>query len=213
MKSKDSKKAKKEAGADKSAATEKDVKKLQQQIDELTNQKDKLFDKLQRVSADYANYQKRTSKQITDSVAYEKKAIIKSLLPSLDNSAHALASAAGAGANDGVVKGIRMVFEHMLDALKAHGLEPITAMGAEFNPAVHEAVMQRAEPDKPDNIVLEEFQTGYKLNGQVIRPSKVSVNKLPAKDAEHTEPKAPQAVQSEETEDQTAANNTTANEE
>jgi len=212
MKSKDLKKTAKETGSDKPAGTEKDVKKLhkqieqlQQQTDQLNKEKDELFEKLQRVSADYANYQKRTPKQIADSVAYEKKAIIRSLLPSLDNFAHALASAAGAEANNGVVKGVEMVFEHILDTLKARGLEQIVAIGREFNPAVHEAVMQRAEPDKPDNIVLEEFQTGYKLDGQVIRPSKVIVNKLPSE--------APEVAQAQETKDQTTDSNTTANEE
>ena len=185
MKSKDAKKVTKDSG-------EKEVKKLQQQIEALSNQKDELFEKLQRVSADYANYQKRAPKQIADSVAYEKKAIIKSLLPSLDNFAHALAIAQNAEAADGVVKGVQMVFDHMLDALKACGLEQIEAVGCQFDPTPHEAVQLRAEPDKPDNVVLEEFQTGYKLNGQVVRPSKVIVNRLPAEDKE-TESKAAEA--------------------
>ena len=177
MKSKDAKKVKKDS-------CEKEVKNLQQQLEALSKEKDELFEKLQRVGADYANYQKRTPKQIADSVAYEKKAIIRSLLPSLDNFAHALSIADNAEAVDGVVKGVRMVFEHMLDALKACGLEQINAVGQEFDPIVHEAVQLRAEADKPDNIVLEDFQTGYKLNGQVVRPSKVIVNKLPVNDKE-----------------------------
>ena len=196
MKSKDAKKVKKDSG-------EKGVKKLQQQIEALSREKDELFEKLQRVGADYANYQKRTPKQIADSVAYEKKAIIRSLLPSLDNFAHALAGADNAESVDGVIKGVRMVFEHMLDALKGHGLEQIDAVGQEFDPIVHEAIQLRAEADKPDNIVLEEFQTGYKLNGQVVRPSKVIVNKLPAEDKE-TEPEVSEAAQAQEEGDQTA---------
>ncbi len=103
MKSKDMKKAKKEGGDDTMKVSDKEFKKLAQQIEELTKEKDDLFDKLQRVGADYANYQKRTPRQIADSVAYEKKAIIRSLLPSLDNFAHALASADTAEAVDGVV--------------------------------------------------------------------------------------------------------------
>jgi len=181
MKSRDSKKVTKDIG-------EKAVKKLQQQIEALSKEKKELFEKLQRVSADYANYQKRAPKQIADSVAYEKKAIIRSLLPSLDNFAHALASAQNAEALDGVVKGVRMVFDHMLDALKACGLEQIEAVGCQFDPTVHEAVQLRADGDKPDNIVLEEFQTGYKLNGQIVRPSKVIVNKLPVEPEPEPEP-------------------------
>ena len=113
---------------------------------------------------------------------------------------------------DGVVKGVRMVFEHMLDALKACGLEQINAVGQEFDPIVHEAVQLRAEADKPDNVVLEEFQTGYKLNGQVVRPSKVIVNKLPVEDKE-AQTEAGQAAVGEEAPDQTTDQNATVEEE
>ncbi|MCK5173926.1 MAG: nucleotide exchange factor GrpE, partial [Planctomycetes bacterium] len=79
-----------------------------------------------------------------------------------------------------VIKGVKLVFEHMLDAIKTQGVERIEAQGKEFDPAIHEAIQMRCEKDKPDNIVLEDFQAGYTLNGQVIRPSKVIVNKIPA---------------------------------
>ncbi len=159
----------------------------QQLIEELTREKDDLFEKLQRISADYSNYQKRTPKQITDSVAYQKEAIMRSLLPSLDNFEHALAGAQSAQSIEDVVKGVKMVFDHMLDALKTQGVERIEAAGKQFDPAVHEAIMQRAEEDKEDNIVLEDFQAGYKLNDRVLRPSKVIVNKLPAEPQEDDE--------------------------
>ena len=168
MKSRDMKKTKEQ----------KNIEELQRQIEQLETEKQELFEKLQRVSADYANYQKRSPKQIADSVAYEKKAIIRSLLPSLDNFAHALAGAQNADGLEAVVKGVKLVFEHMLDALKAHGVEQIEAAGEQFDPSFHEAVQMRSEEDREDNIVLEDFQTGYTLNGQVIRPSKVIVNKL-----------------------------------
>jgi len=163
---------------------QKNIEELQKQIEQLQAEKQELFEKLQRVSADYANYQKRTPKQIADSVEYEKKVIIRSLLPSLDNFAHALAGAQNADGLEAVIKGIKLVFEHMLDALKAHGVEQIEAVGKQFDPSFHEAVQMRTEEDKEDNIVLEEFQAGYTLNGQIIRPSKVIVNKLPHKKAQ-----------------------------
>lgn len=190
------KEQKEKTDGDQVAATSNEIEKLQQQIEELSKEKNDLFEKLQRVSADYANHQKRTPKQIADSVAYEKKAIIRSLLPGLDNFAHALAgakTAEGKKALQGVIEGMRLVFDHMLDALKSNGVERVEAVGKEFDPSIHEAVMQRSEVDKPDNIVLEEYQNGYTLNGQVIRPSKVIVNKLPAKEPE------PEKAEPEET--------------
>ena len=80
----------KKTGADKKTDPEKTPEELKKQFGELLTEKQVLFEKLQRVSADYINYQKRAPKQIADSVAYEKKAIIRSLLPSLDNFNHAL---------------------------------------------------------------------------------------------------------------------------
>ncbi|MCK4998783.1 MAG: nucleotide exchange factor GrpE [Anaerohalosphaera sp.] len=164
-----------------------DVKKLHKQLEELTakvelleKEKAEIFEQLQRVSADYANYQKRAPKQIADSVAYEKKAVVRSLLPSLDNLSHAMANTENIqGDAKTIVDGVKMVFDHMVDALKAHGVELIESAGKEFDPMLHEAVMQRADETKPNGIVLEEFQKGYVMNGQTLRPSKVIVNKLP----------------------------------
>jgi molecular chaperone GrpE len=167
---------------------------LAQQVEELSKEKLELFEQLQRVSADYANFQKRTPKQIADSVAYEKKAILRSLLPSLDNLEHALEAAKTAEKLDTVVEGVQLVFDHMLDALKAHGLERIVSQGEEFDPNQHEALMQQAEEDKPNNIILQEYQKGYSVSGQVIRPCKVVVNKLP------TEPVQTEEIEEPETE-------------
>jgi len=176
-----------------------EIKELQQQLNDLQKEKDEIFEKLQRVSADYANYQKRVPKQISDTIAYEKEMIIKSLLPALDNFEHTLQSFSlvqdkNEQSNEDVsvfVKGVQIIYDQMLDILKSHGVEHIKALGETFDPALHEAIMQKTESDREENIVLEEFQKGYKLNGRVIRPSKVVVNKTeseqPAKQQEEAE--------------------------
>lgn len=148
-------------------------------IESLRAEKDELFAKLQRVSADYANYQKRMPKQIADSIGYEKERIIKSLLPAMDNFEHTLQNAHSAEDVDVLVKGIRIIYDQMLDILKSHNVEKIEALGEKFDPAMHQAMTRQSDPDKEEDTVLEEFQKGYKLNGRVIRPSKVIVNKLP----------------------------------
>ncbi len=159
----------------------KKIEKLEKQIDELTTEKQELFEQLQRVSADYANFQKRAPKQIADSVAYEKKAVLRSLLPVVDNFEHALSHASDAQGEEGldnIIKGIQLVFDHMLDALKAHGVKRIDALDQPFDPNLHEAMMRRSEPDKEDDTVLEVYQAGYMIGEQVLRPSKVIVNKI-----------------------------------
>jgi len=160
---------------------ENEVTSLQQDLEQLKGEKQELFEQLQRVSADYMNYQKRSAKQVADTVAYEKRSIIKSLLPSIDNFEHALTHAcATQGEGDNLVKGIQLVFTHMMDTLKSHGVERIEAAGQLFDPNEHEAMMQRSDPEAEDNAILEVYQAGYKMGGQVIRPAKVIVNKTAA---------------------------------
>ena len=187
-----------------------ELQKLRQQADDLQKEKDELFEKLQRVSADYANFQKRVPKQIADTICYEKEKIIKTLLPVLDNFEHTLQNApavllrllprlasrdaeaskdeaAGAENADVLVKGVQIIYDQMLNILKSHGIEQIKALGQNFDPALHEAMMKKTKPDTEENIVLEEFQKGYKLNGRVIRPTKAVVSALPAEQDEQQE--------------------------
>ena len=143
-----------------------------------------LFAQYQRISADYENLQKRTAKQIADTITYKKEQIIKTFLPALDNFESALGGLQNVQSAENVdvlLQGIRIVYDQMLDILKSHNVEQINALGEPFDPALHEAVMQKTEPEQEENIVLEEFQKGYTLNGRVIRPSKVIVNKLTQK--------------------------------
>jgi molecular chaperone GrpE len=155
-----------------------EVEALQEELETVQKERDELLGKLQRVSADYANFQKRIPKQISDSVAYEKESIIRTLLPTLDNFEHTLQKSHAAETADIVLKGVRIIYDQMTAALKAHGVEPVHAQDEMFDPAQHEAMMRREEPDKEDGVVLEEFQKGYRLNDRVIRPCKVVVNQL-----------------------------------
>jgi molecular chaperone GrpE len=136
------------------------------------------LDRYLRISADYANYQKRVPKQIADAIGYEKEKIIRTLLPILDNFQRTLQNTHSAENAESVVKGIKITYDQMLDVLKSHGVEQIKSVGEKFEPNLHEAITQRNEPEKEEGVVLEEFAKGYKLNGRAIRPSKVIVNKL-----------------------------------
>lgn len=171
--------------------------KLQGQIEELQQEKSELFEQLQRVSADYANFQKRSPKQIADSVRYEKEKIIKSILPALDNLEHTLQNANSAENVDVLVKGIEIVYDQMLDILKSHNVEQIKSLGDKFDPSLHQAMMQRAEAKSEEDVILEEFQKGYRLGDRVIRPSKVVVNKLPSEEDELAEDDESQAADKE----------------
>ena len=159
---------------------QKQPEELRKQTETLQQEKDDIFAKLLRVAADYDNYQKRSAKQITDNVAYEKDKIVKSLLPVLDNFEYILANTSCGAADETLLKGVKIIYDQMLDVLKGHGIEQIKSAGEPFNPAHHEAITHRSENSKEEGLVLEELQKGYKLNGRLIRASRVIVNKTPA---------------------------------
>ncbi len=175
-----------------------ELKELRDTIESLQKEKDELFGKLQRVSADYANFQKRVPKQISDTICYEKERIIKSLLPVLDNFEHTLQNAKTTETVDVLIKGIQIIYDQLIDILKSHNVEQIEALGQSFDPAVHQAMTQRTDAEKDHDVVLEEFQKGYTLNGRVIRPSRVIVNKRPAEETDRQpEPTAGEQVDDE----------------
>ncbi len=161
-------------------ALDRDLEKLQQDLEAVRQEKDELVDRLQRVYADYANFQKRVPKNIADTVAYEKERFIRSFLPILDNFDRTLREARSAQNVEAVIRGVEIIRDQMLTILKTHGVEPIDALNEKFDPARHEAMLRRSEPDKEDDVVLEEFQKGYALNGRVLRPSRVAINKIQA---------------------------------
>jgi molecular chaperone GrpE len=138
---------------DSQKATKSNLEELHQTVENLQNQNDELFSKLQRVSADYANFEKRVPKQIADTIGYEKEKIIKTLLPALDNFEHTLQNAHSAEDVDVFVKGIRIVYDQLLGILKSHNVEQIKAIGEKFDPAVHEAMTQKTDPEKEEDTV------------------------------------------------------------
>jgi molecular chaperone GrpE len=160
--------------------------------------KNELLGKLQRVTADYLNFQKRVPRQIADAIEYEKKNVIKTLLPILDNLDHTIQNTSTACGElvestqnaDALVKGIKIIYDQMIYTLKQHNVEQIKAVGEKFDPSLHEAITQKADPQHPADIVLEELQKGYRLNGQVIRPARVIVNKLPVEQKQEVQKQA-----------------------
>jgi molecular chaperone GrpE len=159
---------------------------LKEEFEQLQKEKADIFAQLQRVSADYINYQKRIAKQIADTTVYEKESIIKSLLPALDNFEHALAKPPTQETAEALMKGMQIVYDQILDILKLHGVEQIKSLGRQFDPEIHSAVTQVSDPSKPENIVVNELARGYRLSGHVIRPARVVVNKPAAQPAQES---------------------------
>lgn len=194
MSKENSKEPKKEAQAEAEAKAEDETKEnVQEQLEKLQAEKDDIFERLQRVSAEFANFQKRSARQVTETIAYEKEHIIKTFLPVLDNFDHTLAHLENIKDAAEIVKGVKMVYDQFMATLKTLGVGQIPAEGEKFDPMVHQALTQRSEPDKEDMIVLEVFKKGYKLGDRVLRPAIVIVNK-----------KQTQEPKEEKTEEETA---------
>ncbi len=154
--------------------------KLHEQMDKLAAEKDELFARLQRLGADYVNYQRRSAKQISESVAYEKEMIIKSFLPVLDNFEHTLSGAENTEDMESFHKGVKIIYDQMLSILKNHGVEQVDSVGQKFDPSHHQAMIQETDADKEDGIILKELQKGYRVGEKILRPGKVVVNKTSA---------------------------------
>ena len=132
-----------------------------------------LTETVQRVQADFENYKKRTEKDKEEFVKYACQNIVLDLLPILDTFELALKHTKD---KEEFVKGIELVYSNFIDILGKKGLESINALSKEFDPVMHEALMQEKSKEKPGT-VIEEFQKGYMINNKVIRPTKVKVAK------------------------------------
>ena len=130
-----------------------------------------------RLQADFENFRKRTLREKEELRKLASKSIIEDLLPVLDNLHRALEAGKQKGDLDKFIQGVDMIYSQFWDVLQSKGLECIDCKGKEFDPEIHQAVMQKEVTGEEDNIVLDEIQKGYLLNGKLIRPSMVSVSK------------------------------------
>lgn len=145
------------------------------ELDKANEQITALSDKLIRNAAEFDNYKKRTAREKED---FYKSAVCETvapLLPVLDNLERAVAAAEDSGESGSVLDGVKMVKKQFEDALKSIGVEPIEAVGEQFDPEKHNAVMT-ADSDEDENTVLEEFQKGYIYRDKVVRHSMVKVS-------------------------------------
>jgi molecular chaperone GrpE len=150
-----------------------------QQIAQLTKERDDYREQALRCRADFANYQKRAKQQADTDRVYAVGSLARDLLDPLDNLARAIDHLRDSGV-EGITAGLDMVQKQLLDVLAKHGVEPIQAMGAPFDPNLHDALVQQPTADHPEGTVVSELSKGYKIHDRVLRPSKVAVSKRPA---------------------------------
>ncbi len=136
-------------------------------------------DQYLRLRAEFDNFRRRTQKEKEDFYKYASESLLLKLLPVLDNFQRAMETKETE--LDKFFAGIEMIYRQMLDVLKKEGLEPIEALGTEFDPQKHEAVMQQPVSDEySENMISQELRRGYTLKDKVIRPAMVAVAKTQA---------------------------------
>lgn len=129
-----------------------------------------------RLQADFDNFRRRSRLETEANEKYRAQKVIIDILPAIDNFERALKMEVENEQSSALLQGMEMVYRGLLDALSKEGLQAIEAVGKEFDPHLHQAVMQGEDADFGSNIVIEEFQKGYLLKDRVIRPSMVKVN-------------------------------------
>ena len=180
--------AAKDAGEEDAKDAEEASKEPEQSAEELESER------YMRLMAEFQNFKKRAAKEKSDIHAFANERIVNDLLPVLDNFERALGGSEGAGSGEtagaaehvagemseelkNYAKGMELIFGQLKTALEKAGLKEIEALGIDFDPAVHNAVMTESTDEFEDGKISKVLQKGYTLNDRVIRPSMVAVNK------------------------------------
>jgi molecular chaperone GrpE len=144
--------------------------------DELRREKDALQDRLLRTAAEFDNYRKRVERDRRDQAETAAADALSDLLPIVDDLERALQVPAGPEA-DGYRKGVELIHRQMLELLRKRGVKAIEAVGKDFDPRIHQAVIHEASADHREGEVMEELRRGYMLGDRLLRPAMVKVAK------------------------------------
>lgn len=146
------------------------------EVEELKKQSEDNYNRLLRMQADFDNYKKRVSKEREDMYSNALETIVEQLLPVVDNIERATAAFKNDQLDEKYISGVEMVCKQLIDVLGKNGVKEIEALGKDFDPNIHHAVMQDPGEDEEENKVKEVFQKGYVLGNKVIRPTLVKVS-------------------------------------
>jgi molecular chaperone GrpE len=150
-----------------------DPAELAGKLAEQTARAEEYLNMLQRTQADFENFRRRTRQEKEEAQKYCSWRLVTNLLPVLDNFERAMA--AGGDDIQSFRSGMEMIFRQLKDVLEKEGVQAMQAVGEEFDPTKHEAVMSVQSAEHPNNTVVEDVQKGYLLLDRVIRPAMVKV--------------------------------------
>jgi molecular chaperone GrpE len=145
----------------------------------LRTERDQLFERLARATAEFKNSQKRLETDFDQRIQYANSSLIRSLLPSIDNFERALAQDPAKVDAASILKGMQIVHDQLMAVLKQQKVEEIAPNpGEPFDPTRHEALMQQPSDQYTEPTVTQLLQKGYALQGRTLRPAQVAVSKV-----------------------------------
>lgn len=150
-------------------------KKKDKKRDKKDEQIEDLTDRLKRQMAEFENFRKRTEKEKSQMYDMGAKNIVEKVLPVIDSFERGLAAVPEEEQEDPFVDGMNKIYKQMMTVLEEAGVTPIIAVGEEFNPDFHNAVMHIEDEEFGENVITEEFQKGYMYRDTVVRHSMVKV--------------------------------------
>jgi molecular chaperone GrpE len=142
--------------------------------DEVRRERDDMYDRLLRKTAEFDNYRKRIERERRDFVQQATADVLEALLPIVDNFERALQVDAGTGA-DAYRKGVELIYKQLTDLLVKRGVKPVDALGKPFDPNFHQAITYEVCPGHEEGEVVEVVQQGYVVGERLLRPAMVKV--------------------------------------
>jgi len=154
------------------------VSRMEGKVAELESALSETKDRYLRSAADFENFKKRARQQQMDTIQHASADLIARLLPALDD-LHKALDHKPSGADESWVKGLELSVRKLEEALGAHGLEPIEAVGVPFDPKLHEAIGYEESTEHPEDTVTSELRRGYRIRDRVVRPALVKLARQP----------------------------------
>ena len=156
-----------------------ELAKLRENLQAKEKEANENYDRYVRQVAESENFRKRANRERDEAIRFANEALVKDLLPVIDNLERAVAHAKDRGNGKPLVEGVEMVLRGFFDTLAKHGVVPIAAVGQRFDPEKHEAMAQIESGTYEPDTVVEEYHKGYLLRDRLLRPALVSVAKTP----------------------------------
>ncbi len=169
------------AGGAEEASLLDQVEQLKSALAERSREASANYDRFLRERAELENFKRRMQREKMDALKYSAEALVRDLLPVIDNLERAIAHAEQGGDGQPVVEGLSLVLKSFLDTLERHGVKQVKPKGKPFDPALHEALAHVESKTEKPNTVIEEYHKGYMLHDRLLRPAAVAVAKAPEK--------------------------------